>query len=266
MNLPRSMFYYEPKKDDGELIEKLNELAELLPNRGIDEYYGRLRGQGYPWNRKRVLRVYREMKLQMRRKRKRRLPTRVKEPLNQPAGINQTWSMDFMHDVLENGRKVRVLNVIDDFNREALSVEAGYSHNSNSVIQQLEIIMVTRDKPKRIRVDNGPEFISHRLREWCDKQDIKLSFIQPGKPTQNAYVERFNRLYREDILDAYIFESIDQLRVLSRRWQEDYNQNHPHKSLGGISPHQFALNNESLTSEDQSNLATINSKSIVMNN
>jgi len=243
------MFYYQPKKDDSELIDKLNELSELLPTRGIDEYYGRLRKQGYLWNRKRVLRVYRELKLQMRRKRKRRLPSRIKEPLIQPEALNHTWSMDFMHDVLESGRKVRVLNIIDDFNREALAVEAGYSHNSHSVIEQLEIIMITRDKPRRIRVDNGPEFISQRLREWCDQKEITLTFIQPGKPTQNAYIERFNRFYREDILDAYIFESIDELRVLSRNWQDDYNQNHPHKSLGGMTPDQFALT--TATNEDK---------------
>lgn len=255
------MYYYDSKKDDSELIEKLNELAEQLPQRGIDEYYGRLRKQGYGWNRKRVLRVYRGLKLQLRRKRKRRLPSRIKEPLSQPSTVNHTWSMDFMHDVLESGRKIRVFNVIDDFNREALAVEAGYSHNSHSVIEQLEIIMITRDKPNRIRVDNGPEFVSHKLRRWCNEKGITLHFIQPGKPTQNAYIERFNRLYREDILDAYIFESIDQLRVLSRRWQEDYNQNHPHKSLGGISPLQFAIN-----SEKHTEFTAINSENIVMIN
>lgn len=255
------MFYHQSKKDDTELIGKLNELAEKLPNRGLDEYYGRLRGQGYKWNRKRVLRVYRELNLQMRRKRKRRLPSRVKEPLNQPENINHTWSMDFMHDVLESGRKVRVLNTIDDYNREALAVEAAYSHNSHSVIEQLEIIMITRDKPQRIRVDNGPEFISNHLKEWCEKQDILLTFIQPGRPMQNAYIERFNRLYREDILEAYIFESMDQLRVLSSNWQEDYNQNYPHKSLGGLSPQQFAINSEKLRE-----FTTINNKNIVKDN
>jgi len=254
------MFYYKSVRDDSELIDKLNELADELPHRGIDEYYGRLRKQGYVWNRKRVLRVYRMLNLSMRRKRKRRLPARIKEPLEQPPALNHTWSMDFMHDVLENGRKVRVLNIIDDYNREALAVEAAYSHNSYSVMEQIEIIMVNRDKPKRIRVDNGPEFISNRLKTWCDRQGITLSFIQPGCPTQNAYIERFNRLYREDILDAYIFESIEQLRVLSRKWQYDYNKNHPHKSLGKKSPWEFAVNNGKL-----SEFPTINSDSVIMN-
>ena len=261
VDLPRSMYYYKPTRDYSQLIDKLNELAELLPHRGIDEYYGRLKQQGYPWNRKRVLRVYRLLNLQMRRKSKSRVPTRVKEPLEQPSMINHTWSMDFMHDVLENGRKVRILNIIDDFNREALAVEAAYSHNSLSVIKQLEIIMVTRDKPMRIRVDNGPEFISTKLKEWCDKRSITLSYIQPGKPMQNAYIERFNRLYREDILDAYIFETKEQLRVLSRKWQDDYNENHPHKSLGGKSPRQFAINSGKL-----SEFTTINSENMIINN
>ena len=254
------MFYYQSTKDDRELIDKLNELAEQLPHRGIDEYYGRLKKQGYSWNRKRVLRVYRMLNLQMRRKRKRRLPSRIKEPLDQPERMNHTWSMDFMHDVLENGRKVRVLNIIDDCNREALAVEAAYSHNSLSVIEQLEIILITRDKPRRIRVDNGPEFISKKLTQWCEEKRIALTFIQPGRPMQNAYIERFNRLYREDVLDAYILESIEQLRVLSRKWQDDYNMNHPHKSLGGLSPAEFAVNSAKL-----SEFNTINSLVIVNN-
>ena len=139
------MWYYVTKKDDSELEGKLQELAEQLPHRGIDEYYGRLRNQGYSWGRKRVLRVYRKLRLQLRRKRKRRLPSRIKAPLTLPIASNIIWSMDFMHDVLESGRKFRVLNVIDDYNREALAIESEYSfpsikvwirqHKVNSIIK-----------------------------------------------------------------------------------------------------------------------------------
>lgn len=203
------MWYYESKRDDSEVIAKLNELAEKLPHREIDEYYGRLRLEGYKWNRKRVLRVYRLMNLQHRRKRKRRLPARVKEPLETPEQLNHTWSMDFMHDVLENSRKVRILNIIDDYNREAIAQEVAYCQNSESVIRTLENLIMERDEPLRIRTDNGPEFISKVFQKWCSENDITNSYTQPDKPTRNAYIERFNRTYREDVLDAYLFENIE---------------------------------------------------------
>ena len=239
MNLHRSMWYYRSKRDDKELIEKLNELSEQLPTRGLDEYYGRLRAQGYKWNRKRVYRVYKLLKLEIRKKRKKRLPSRNPKPLQAPTSPNQNWSMDFMSDALENGRRVRVLNIIDDFNREALWVDAQYSYPADFVIRALECLEIDRGLPKQIRVDNGPEFISHKLKAYCESKSVKLEFIQPGTPTQNAYVERFNRTYREDVLDAYLFSSLKQINNISEKWKEDYNHNHPHKSLGKISPIRF---------------------------
>jgi putative transposase len=145
--LHRSMWYYESKRDDREVIDKLNELAEKYPTRGFDEYYGKIRNAGLIWNRKRVLRVYRLMQLNLRRKRKRRLPTRTKEPLNQPEGINHTWSMDFMSDSLIYGRRFRVLNIIDDYNREALAIEPDFSLPGERVIQVLEEVISERGKP-----------------------------------------------------------------------------------------------------------------------
>jgi len=120
------MWYYQSKRDDSEVIDKLNAMAERWPHRGFNEYYGRIRNEGLVWNRKRVLRVYRLMKLNLRRKRKRRLPARIKEPLTQPLGINHTWSMDFMSDSLIYGKRFRILNIIDDFNREALAIEPDF--------------------------------------------------------------------------------------------------------------------------------------------
>lgn len=155
-----------------------------------------------------MLRVYRKLGLQLRRKRKRRLPSSVKAPLTLPIDCNIVWSMDFMHDVLENGRKFRILNVIDDFNREALAVESEYSFPSIKVIDVMERLIEFNGKPDTIRTDNGSEFIAHVFKKWCDDKDIEIKYIQPGKPMQNAYIERFNRHYREDILDAYIFENI----------------------------------------------------------
>jgi len=239
VKLARSMWYYETSKDDSELIDKLNELADQLPTRGLDEYVGRLRTQGYPWNRKRIYRVYKLLRLEKRRKRKRRLPTRNPIPLASPKSPNHCWSMDFMSDALENGRRIRVLNIIDDFNREALWVDAQYSYPSEFVIRALQNLEVERGLPKVIRVDNGPEFISHKLKDYCINKGIKLDHIQPGKPTQNAYVERFNRHYREDVLDAYLFHSLQQINIINDRWKDDYNDNHPHRSLGYKSPNAF---------------------------
>ena len=141
-----------------------------------------------------------------------------------------------MHDVLMNGRTVRILNIIDDYNREALSIEADYSHSGLSVTQVLERIISYKGKPNEIRCDNGPEFLSYALVDYCSKRNITLKYIQPGKPTQNAFIERFNRSYREDVLDAYLFENLEQLQDLSWNWLEDYNQNHPHQSLKNMSP------------------------------
>lgn len=239
VNLHRSMWYYKSKKDDSEVIDKLNELAEQLPTRGFDEYYERIRKQGFKWNRKRVLRVYRNMKLGLRRKRKKRLPSRVKEPLIRPEELNQTWSMDFMSDALKDGRRVRIFNVIDDCNRESLAIECGVGFPAERVIRVLTQLEEEIGLPKKIRVDNGPEFISHAFQNWCKSKSITIQFIQPGKPMQNSFIERFNRFFREDILDAYWFEGLDQLRILAEQWKQDYNYNHPHKSLGRKAPCEY---------------------------
>jgi len=131
VGLHRSMWYYQAKKDDIEVVAKLTELAEDLPTRGFDVYYNRIRTEGLVWNRKRVLRVYRGMKLGMRRRHKKRVPTRIQQPLETPGGLNEVWSMDFMSDSLSDGRRVRMFNVIDDYNREALAVEPGPKLSSN---------------------------------------------------------------------------------------------------------------------------------------
>ena len=252
------MWYYEKKKDDSEVIDKLNKLAEKLPTRGFDEYYGRIREEGIKWNRKRVLRVYRLMKLKRRRKRKRRLPDRAKTPLNQPLMSNLVWSADFMHDTLYNGRKIRILNIIDDYNREALCVEAHFSYPGERVVRALEILEMERGLPEQIRVDNGPEFISRAFAEFCELKGIEINYIQPGKPTQNAYIERFNRLFREDILDAYLFKDVDQVNTMSQKWKDDYNYNHPHKSLNKMSPKKFVESRKLLTVENSVEFTTIN--------
>lgn len=199
----------------------------------------KIRRERIQWNRKRVFRVYCSMKLSLRRKYKKRWITRVIQPLLPPLALNECWSMDFMSDVLTDGRKLRVFNVIDDCNREAIAIEAALSYLAQAVIETLENLKEETGVPKFIKCDNGPEFTSKTFTQWRTKNFIEIKYIQPGNPIQNGYIERFNRFFREDILDAFYFNDIYQLQRLSNKWKKDYNFNNPHKSLGNKSPKEF---------------------------
>lgn len=146
-----------------------------------------------------------------------------------------------MSDVLLSGQRFRTLNLIDDYNREALWIEVDTSLPSHRVVRVLERVAHWRGYPRRIRIDNGPEFISTALMEWGQQHQVLLDFIQPGQPSQNAYTERFNRTYREDILDLYLFQSLKEVRRLTQQWISTYNQDRPHDALGSQSPAAFAL-------------------------
>ena len=222
------------------MILKLQQYAELYPTRGFDDYFGKIRNEGLVWNRKRVLRVYRSLQMKLRRKHKKRLPARVKEPLAEPLQINHTWSLDFMSDSLTSGRRIRIFKAMDDGSRESLAAHADYSISAEKVIMILNRVAKQRGLPKQIRTDNGPEFISKTFIGWCNQNNILIKFIQPGKPMQNAYIERLNRLFREDVLNAYLFDSMEQVRILADKWMDEYNNLHPHKSLNGKTPNQMA--------------------------
>lgn len=184
--------------------------------------------------------MYTDMKLNIRRRSKKRLPERIKQPLTVPTAPNMVWSIDFMSDSLMDSRKFRLLNVMDDFNRESLAVEVDTSLPSLRVIRVLEKIIEKRGCPAIIRSDNGPEFISHQLQQWCEAKQIVLHYIQPGKPTQNAFIERKNGSMRRELLNAYLFNTLNQVRELSQEWRIDYNEERPHKSLGYLSPIKYA--------------------------
>jgi putative transposase len=194
--------------------------------------------KGFGWNHKRVYRIYRELELNLRIKPKKRMVRAKPEPLTVPKEINQVWSMDFMHDQLADGRSFRLFNVIDDFNREALGIEVDFSLPAERVIRSLEQIIEWRGLPSVLRCDNGPEYVSEKVMTWAKKRGIQIDYIQPGKPQQNAYVERFNRTVRYEWLAQYVFESLRQVEDYATRWIWNYNHERPNMALGGITPMQ----------------------------
>ena len=153
-----------------------------------------------------------------------------------PSKINQTWPMDFMSDSLTDGRSIRAFNVVDDYNLEGLNIDVDLSMPARRVIQSLERLIEWRGKPNSIRCDNGHEYISQQLRDWAQISDIELKYIQPGKPTQNAYIERFNQTVRQECLDLHLFDSVEQAQNLTTQWLWVYNNERPHFALGGIPP------------------------------
>jgi putative transposase len=234
-------YYHTVGRDDQPLRDELSSLAIQHNRWGFWMMFAWLRQNDYLDNHKRVYRVYTDMKLNMRRKHKKRLPARILTPLVAPDAPNMTWSMDFMHDGLIDGKTFRSFNIIDDFNREALCIELDKSLTSARVIRELSKLIQWRGKPQRLRVDNGPEFVAYALEKWCQEQQIELLFIQKGKPYQNGYVERFNRTFREEMLDNYAFENLQQARVMTRAWMWMYNNERPHSSLGYLTPRDFLV-------------------------
>lgn len=236
VKLVRSQYYYNSKKDDTAVVDSLQELAFKHPSYGFRKLFAYLRKSGKPWNHKKVYRIYKLLKLNKKRKGKRRLPERVKQPLVQPDKVNKSWSIDFMSDSMVGNRKFRTFNVIDDGTREALVIDVDTSLTSKRIIRTLEKVIAQRGAPDSIRSDNGPEFTSKDFHLWCEGKKIANQFIQPGKPMQNGYIERFNRLYREAVLDAYLFFDLDQVRQLTEEWIDEYNHRRPHEGLQNMTP------------------------------
>lgn len=221
----------------------LLKLAEDHSKEGFWMYYDRLHNSGNHINHKPLYRVYRKLGLNFRRKSKKRLPARIKEPLEVPKEFCKTWSMDFTHDTLSNSKNFRSFNIIDDYNREVLFIDIDYSLKSSRVLWILRHLFKKHGKPDKIRMDNGPEFIANITKKFSIFHEVEFKYIQPGKPTQNAYIERFNRTYREQVLDAYIFENLEDVREVTEKFINDYNYDRPHQSLNGLSPIQYKILN-----------------------
>jgi putative transposase len=249
VRLSRAAYYRPPRSRltrDADVVTALNDVVARHSRWGFWKCFYRLRRTGHRWNHKRVHRVYCALRLNLPRRSKRRVPARLRQPLSAPPRLNETWALDFMADALYDGRPFRALTVIDEGNREALAIEIGTSIPSARVIRVLDELVRLYGRPARVRVDNGPELVAEAFVEWCTAQRIGLGYIQPGKPDQNAFIERFNRTYREEVLDTHLFESLDQVRAITEAWLAIYNTERPHDSLGQVPPLTFLPRPESV--------------------
>ena len=239
MGVSESCYRYQTKlsSENALIADWLLRLTQTYKRWGFGLCYLYLRNvKGFGWNHKRVYRIYRELELNLRIKPRRRIKRDKPDELSVPTAINQVWSMDFMSDSLENGSKLRTFNVMDDYNREALTIEVDRSLPSKRVIRALEQVIEWRGKPAALRCDNGPEYISGEMVNRANENRITVLYIQPGKPTQNAYIERFNRTARHEWLDMHLFNSIEQAQHLATQWLWTYNNERPHSAIGGITP------------------------------
>lgn len=226
-----------PKKaKDAALIERLRHLARERPRFGYRRLHVLLRREGWQDNHKRIYRLYRAEGLAVRQKTRRKLT--AQERFQKPAvsGPNQRWSMDFMSDQFASGQRFRLLNVVDDFTREAVVMQAGTSITGADVVRLLQQTVAQRGRPAAILTDNGPEFTSKVVDQWAHEQSIVHLFIPPGKPVENAQIESFNGRVRDECLNLHWFTSLNQARLIIAAWQHDYNTVRPHSSLKGEAP------------------------------
>lgn len=234
--ISRGSYYYKPLTIADKVEEELLLLAKDNPKYGCRKLYQLLRLRGTIVNHKKVSRLYKLHKLHLRVKLNKRLIISDRHSLAIPNCELDTWSCDFVHDKLYSGRKFKALTVVDEFNREAITIAIEPRINSTRLLHIFNQIKDEYGLPKFIRSDNGREFIALKVQQWAKDNHIKWLFIQPGKPTQNAYCERFNGTYRNEVLDSYLFNSINEARLISNAWVDKYNYERPHDSLNGLTP------------------------------
>ncbi|QTD75048.1 Transposase [Yersinia ruckeri] len=242
LSLSRTVFCYQlDTRRDEPVSQVLTEAAERYPRYGFKKLFQVIRRQGHVWNHKRIHRIYCLLKLNFCRKGKQRLPVPNPAPLATPEALNQSWSIDFMPDALTCGRRFRTFNVVDDLTSEALAIDIDLNIPAQRVVRVLDRIVANRGYSLKMRMDNGPELISLTLAQWAEEHGVVLEFIKPGKPTQNAFIERFNRTYRTEILDFYLFRTLNEVREITERWLNEYNSERPHKSLNNLTPEEYRL-------------------------
>ena len=235
---PRSSHHYRPHGDDqAELKKRIKEIAQTRVRYGYRRIHVLLRREGWEVNPKRIYRLYKEMGLQLRNKTpKRRVKAKLREDRIDATHSNETWAMDFVHDQLVTGSKLRILTIIDTFSRYSPATDPRFSYKGEDVVQTLERVCRKIGYPKSIRVDNGSEFISRDLDLWAYQKGVILDFSRPGKPTDNAFIESFNGKFRQECLNAHWFMSLDDARMKMEEWREDYNNVRPHSAIGNKQP------------------------------
>lgn len=238
----KSARHVSKRRNDKELRAALRVLAERKPAWGYRLLHGALRLDGWTLNHKKTYRLYREEKLGLRPKHKKRLKCEKRGPSTAATAPNQRWSMDFIHDRLSDGRSFRTLNLTEAFTRQCLAQEVDTSLSGIRVVRVLEQVKQQHGVPELIRVDNGSEFRSQVLDLWAYQNQVKLEFIEPGKPTQNGQIESFNGRFRAECLDQEWFGSLQQAREIIEAWRLSYNSQRPHSSLGYLPPDVWAKN------------------------
>jgi putative transposase len=241
VGISRSLYRYRSRRPDSALLRtRIEEIAALKRRYGYRRVYLRLRREGWAVNRKRVYRIYRDAGLAVRRRKRKRIGPFERKPLPKPAAANLSWSMYFVADGLIGGRRLRCLTIVDDCTRECLAIEVDTSITGLRVKGVLERLADTRGLPQSITVDNGPEFDGQVLDQWAYRSGVRLSFIRPGKPNENAYVESFNGKFRDECLNEHWFISLAHARNVIEDWRIEYNTERPHSSLGDLTPEEFA--------------------------
>lgn len=240
----RSTERYEPRRaeDDGALRARLREISKDRPRWGYRRAHAMLGEEGWEVNRKRVQRIWREegLRVPQRRRKRRRLGDSTVPATRLEAGRpNHVWAIDYQHDQTADGRVIRLLNVVDEFTREALAMHVARSIDADTTVEVLERLVSERGAPTFLRCDNGTELTSHALKDWCRFSHTGTAYIDPGSPWQNAYVESFNGKARDELLDVEEFSCLAEARVVIEDWREDYNQRRPHSALGWRSPAAF---------------------------
>jgi len=250
---PKTYRYKARRPDDGVLRTRLKELAAVRRRFGYRRLHLLLQREGVIVNHKKLYRIYRQERLVVRKRggRKRALGTRAAMAI--PQGRNQRWSLDFVSDALSDGRRFRVLAIVDDFTRECLTLVADTSLSGHRVARELNALIAVRGRPALIVSDNGTELTSLAILHWQQERGVAWHYIQPGKPIQNAFVESFNGRLRDELLNETAFRSLRHTRELITEWQADYNQQRPHTSLGGLTPNEFAA--RSATDHNQNGLS-----------